>query len=185
MFAQVDNEGHQYLLLSEITDHKKDNMAVPISSGITCSANSWEVPKITTRGWKLLIQWKDRSTSWEHLKDIKESNPIEAAKYTVSNRIAEEPAFKWWVSNVLKCRNHIISKVENCYWPPTHNFRIKLPHSVEEVLEIDQITGTDFWHKAINKEMAKVKIVWKTHEGGHTLEQVQQGMANDLIGFQD
>jgi hypothetical protein len=102
MFAQVDDEGHQYLLLSEIMDHKKDNMAVPILSGTTLSANGWEVSKITTRGWKLLVQWKDGSTSWEHLKDIKESNPIKVAKYTVTNRIAEEPAFKWWVSNVLK-----------------------------------------------------------------------------------
>jgi hypothetical protein len=34
MFAQVDNEGNQYLLLQEITDDKKDNSAIPISDGI-------------------------------------------------------------------------------------------------------------------------------------------------------
>jgi hypothetical protein len=185
MFAQVDNEGHQYLLLSEIMDHKKDNMAVPISNGTTRSANGHEVPKITTRGWKLLVQWKVGSTSWEHLKGIKESNPIKVAKYAVANRIAEELAFKWWVSNVLKCRNHIISEVKSHYWQTTHKFGIKLPHSVEEALEIDRITGTDFWRKAINKEMAKVKIAWKTHEGGHTPEQVRHGLAPDLIGFQE
>jgi hypothetical protein len=50
MFAYVDDEGHQYLLLSEITDHKLDNTAVPISSGTTRSANGQEVPKVTTRG---------------------------------------------------------------------------------------------------------------------------------------
>ena len=128
---------------------------------------------------------KDGSTSWEHLKDIKESNPIKVAEYAVANRIAEELAFKWWVSNVLKCRNHIISKVKNCYWQTTHKFGIKLPHSVEEVLKIDQIMGTDFWRKAINKKMAKVRVAWKTHEGGQTLEQVRRGMAPDLIGFQE
>jgi hypothetical protein len=127
MFAQVDDEGHQYLLLSKITDHKKDNRVVPVSSGMTCSANTtcsangWEVPKVTrTRGWKLLVQWKDGSTSWEHLKDIKESNPIKVAEYAVANRIAKEPAFKWWVSNMLKHRNCIISKVKNLYWQTTH-----------------------------------------------------------------
>jgi hypothetical protein len=30
MFAQVDSEGNQFLLLQEITDHKKDHSAVPI-----------------------------------------------------------------------------------------------------------------------------------------------------------
>jgi hypothetical protein len=64
---------------------------------------------------------------------------------------------------VLKRRNRIISKVKSHYWRTTHKFGIKLPHSVEEALEIDRVTGTDFWRKAINKEMAKVKIAWKTH----------------------
>jgi hypothetical protein len=33
MYAQVDNEGNQYFLLQEITNHKKDNSAIPISEG--------------------------------------------------------------------------------------------------------------------------------------------------------
>ena len=34
MFAQVDSEGNQNLLLKEITDHKHDNSAIPISDGM-------------------------------------------------------------------------------------------------------------------------------------------------------
>ena len=64
MYAQVDDEGHQYLLLQEIMDHGKDNSAVPISEGTVRSANSTERPKVTTRGWELLVQWKDGSVSW-------------------------------------------------------------------------------------------------------------------------
>jgi ribosomal protein L27 len=33
MFAQVDSKGNQFLLLQEITDHKKDHSAIPISEG--------------------------------------------------------------------------------------------------------------------------------------------------------
>jgi hypothetical protein len=33
MFAQVDSEGNQCLLLQEITDHKEDHSAVPVSEG--------------------------------------------------------------------------------------------------------------------------------------------------------
>ena len=58
------------------------------------SANVTERPKVTTRGWELLVQWKDGSVSWEKLKDLKESNLVEVAEYAVVNRIADEPAFK-------------------------------------------------------------------------------------------
>jgi hypothetical protein len=54
---------------------------------------------------------------------------------------------------------------------------------VEEALEIDWTTNTDFWRKAINKEMAKVKIAWITHDG-HTPQQVREGKASEFIGFQ-
>jgi hypothetical protein len=36
---------------------------------------------------------------------------------------------------------------------------------IKEALEIDKATDTDFWRKAVNKEMAKVKIAWKTNDG--------------------
>jgi hypothetical protein len=45
MFAQVDNEGNHFLLLQEITDHKKDHSAIPISEG-TGSANGQAKPKV-------------------------------------------------------------------------------------------------------------------------------------------
>ena len=57
MFAQVDSEGNQYLLLKEITDHKHDNSAIPISEGMVRSSNGTMKPKVTTRGWFLLVQW--------------------------------------------------------------------------------------------------------------------------------
>ena len=112
MYAQVDDEGNMFQLLSEIVDHKKDGTVIDILDGTTTSANGNVKPKITTKGWELLVMWKDRSTSWVKLKDLKASNPVELAEYAVTNRIAEEPAFKWWVSDTLRKQNHIISKVK-------------------------------------------------------------------------
>ncbi len=34
----------------------------------------------------------------------------------------------------------------------THKFGIRLPHSIEDALKIDQETRTDFWHRAIEKK---------------------------------
>ena len=125
-------------------DHKKDSTAIPMSEGTVTSVNGTKRNKVTTSGWQLLILWKDGSTSWEKLKNLKASNMIEVAEYAVANRIAEEPAFNWWVPHVLRKRNRIISKVKPKYWRTTHKFGIRLPHSVEEALEIDRVTKTDY-----------------------------------------
>ena len=39
MFAHVDDEGNQYLLMHNITDHRKKNTAIPISDGMTRGQN--------------------------------------------------------------------------------------------------------------------------------------------------
>ena len=66
----------------------------------------------------------------------------------------------------------------------THKFGIKLPHSVEEALEIDRQNGANFWWRAINKEMEQVKIAWTTKDGC-TPEQVRKGQIPELWNFQE
>ena len=68
----------------------KDDMFVQLTQG-----GSNAVHRRNTRVWQLLVQWKDRSTSWTLLKDLKESNPTGVAKYAIANNIAKEPAFIW------------------------------------------------------------------------------------------
>jgi hypothetical protein len=128
--------------------------------------------------------WKDKSTSWLKLKDLKVSNPVELAEYAVANWIAEEPAFKSWVSNTLCKQNCIILKVKKKYWWMTHKLGCKLPHTAEEVLEIDRQMGTDHWWRALNKELAKVKVAWNACDD-LTPDDIQSGMAKDMIGFQE
>jgi hypothetical protein len=61
LYSQCDSEGRSFLVLKEIVDHAKDHSAIPISDGFTISYNGNKVPKKTTRGWKLLCQWKDNA----------------------------------------------------------------------------------------------------------------------------
>ena len=151
---------------------------------MTQSANRQEKPKVTTRGWHLLVQWKDGTVSWEKLANIKASNPIEVVEYTVTNWLVKEPAFKWWVLHVIKRRNRIISKVKSRYWKTTHKFGIHLPKSVEEALKIDRMTNTDLWRKVINKEMSRVKVAWKTHDT-NTPQEVREGKVPEFRSFQE
>ena len=119
------------------------------------------------------------------MKELKVSNPVELTEYTVANWIEDEPAFNWWVSHTLRKHNRIISKVKSRYWRTTHKFGVKLPKSVEEALEIDRLTGTDLWAKAINKEMSRIKVAWKKYEDNITPEQVRKKKPPGLNGYQE
>jgi hypothetical protein len=110
----------------------------------------------TTKGWKLLVKWKDGTSTWVPLKDLKDSNLIEVVEDVVANKLVSEPAFAWWVSMVLRQHDHDIMKVKSCYHARTHKFGIEIPKTVKRALEINLETGTDFWHWAIKKEMKNV-----------------------------
>ena len=40
------------------------------------SHNGSKRRKETTKGWEILLQWKDGTITWEKLKDVKESYPV-------------------------------------------------------------------------------------------------------------
>jgi hypothetical protein len=181
IYAQIDDEGRNYSILHEISDHRKDTgVALTHENAYTISANGNKVPKRSTKGWQLQIDWKDDTSEWVSLKKLKDSNPIELAEYAVANQLLQEPAFSWWVKDVLRHRRRIVAKIKNKYWRTSHKFGIRLPKSAEEALRIDKETGTDFWAKAIAKELRKVKVAWEARDELN-LDQVRKG--NQLIGF--
>jgi hypothetical protein len=57
MYSQINGDGHTFLLMSEITDHKTDGTAVSKDDGYEVMRNGQQRPRHTTRGWKLLVQW--------------------------------------------------------------------------------------------------------------------------------
>ena len=161
IYSQVDETGRTLVLLDEITDHRSNDQAVPKDQGTYTNSHGTPQRKRTTRGWELLVQWMDKSQSWVPLKELKETNPVQVAEYAVANQIADEPAFAWWVRHALRKRDVILKKVKSRYWKQTHKYGIELPHSVQEALAIDRKTGTDFWRKAIEKEIKNVQIAFK------------------------
>jgi hypothetical protein len=83
MWAQCDLDGRQQALLDSIIDYRADNNAVKPLDQYTY-VNGRRYLKKTTKGIHLCVQWKDGSTSWETLADLKESYPIEIAEFAVS-----------------------------------------------------------------------------------------------------
>jgi hypothetical protein len=143
LYPQLDSEGHRFVLLEDIVDYKRDEEAIPYEQRFVVSNNGNIHKRRTTKGWFLCVLWKDGSTSWEALKDLKESFPVQVAEFTVSRGIQDELAFAWWVKETLSKKNQIVKAMKTRYVRKTHKFGIQLPKSIKEAYKLDKQTGTD------------------------------------------
>ena len=179
MWAQCDSQGKQHLLLEEIIDHRRQD-----GEGVPARGHDTGKLRKDTRGWKLCIAWKDGTSSWEPLKRLKESNPVEVAQYAVAKGIDKEPAFSWWVPHTIKKREKIVVAVNKRYHKRTHKFGIRIPKTVEEALTIDKTNGNSLWHDAIRKEMDAVRVAFKVLSPGEkippTYQQIRCHMVFDV-----
>jgi Reverse transcriptase (RNA-dependent DNA polymerase) len=152
LYEQVDSEGRVHRMIEEIVEHKKTKGALTQEEFEQRKGQKRQ----TTKGWKICIKWKDGSLSWERMVEIKEGYPIELAEYVVANNLQHEPAFSWWVPEVLKRRQRLISKVKTRYLRKEEKLGIELPKSVKEALQLDRDSNTTHWADAIRKEMAVI-----------------------------
>jgi hypothetical protein len=131
-----------------------------------------------------MVEFAAGNAQWLPLKEVKESNPVELAEYALSDKIQEEPAFKWWAPTVLRKCERIINKVKKKYWRTIHKFGMRLPKMMEEALCLDAANGNHFWEDAIKKEMSKACIEYIPVEGC-TPDQVRANEINQLRGYQE
>jgi hypothetical protein len=124
MYAQYDIEGRHYNLMKGIVDHKTDGYAVEPADMYIKHGSNKKVRK-TTKCCNWCVEWKDGTTSWELLVDLKESNPAEVAEYAAAKSLLDTPDFVWWAPNVLKKRSRIIAATTKRYHKRTHKFGIK------------------------------------------------------------
>ena len=131
-------------LMQAITDYKTDGHAVTHANPHITITGKQHLRK-TTKGWHLCIQWKDRTTSWERLADVKESNPIEVAEYAMAQGIDHKPAFTWWVPYTLKEEKphdcgciHVISQDNS-------QILLQVPKNIAECEAIDKENRNTLW----------------------------------------
>lgn len=164
LFAQVDEQGRRYAIMDQIIDVRTDGNEVEESNSHYTTASGVKRRRLTTKGWEVCVLWKDKSTTWHKLKDIKDSYPVELAEYAHENKVSHKPAFAWWVPHTLKKRDLIISKVKSKYWVRTHKYGIRIPKSVKEAIEIDRENGDSQWWDALMLEMKNVRPAFETFD---------------------
>jgi len=83
VYAQCDEDGNEYVLFNSFVDFKKDRTTLSIADQKIAVKGRPSICR-TTVGWQLCCQWKNGSTSWEELSDLKESHPVQTAEYACS-----------------------------------------------------------------------------------------------------
>ena len=164
LYSQVDSEGNQYRLFRELINHRKNKNALDKADQYRILGNGKRVLKKSTTGWDFEIEWKDGSTSWVTLKELKETNMVDVAQYAHNNRIIDEPAFSWWAPHALKKMHRLIKMSKTRHTRRGYKFGIRIPTSVKEALEIDLENGNTLWYDAIMKEMGNVRIAFEVLE---------------------
>jgi hypothetical protein len=76
--------------MSGFVDHRTDGTAVTLDNAKIPGTDRM---RRTIKGWQLLVEWRDGTSDWLPLADLKESYPIQVAEYAVNNKIASQPAF--------------------------------------------------------------------------------------------
>ena len=122
-----------------IVDHRRDEeKALQHHDKYVQTKNGRHHLRKTTKGWEVLIKWKDKSESWIKLADMKESHPVEVAEYARARGIDMEPAFEWWVPHTLKKRQGILAALKKSIRKTTHKYGIEIPTSVKHTFELDR-----------------------------------------------
>jgi hypothetical protein len=164
MYAQCDIEGRKFNLMEGIIDHKTDGHSVAPADMYIKHGSNTKVRK-TTKGWHLFVEWKDGTTSWERLTDLKESKPVEVAEYTATRSLLNIPAFVWGGPHVLQKCTIIIAPVTKCYHKRTHKFGIEVPKSWDDCVKLNKDNDNTLWQDAVRKEMKNVRIAFNILNG--------------------
>ena len=143
-------------LFYDIVDHRTTDTLLSGDNAYDLLPNGTRRIKPTTSGWQICIQWKDGSTDWAEMNDVKDSYPVQLADYAARKRLDKEPAFAWWIPHVKRQQRRGIHKLKNKYWMRTHKFGVEIPKSVAEAIQIDKRNGNHLWQEAIEKEMENI-----------------------------
>ena len=161
MYSQVDEHGYSTTLFDSILDYKKDGHAIPKDKMFVLTKSGQKRHRQTTQGWKLLVRYKDESEQWIPLKILKETNPVDVAEFARAKDIDDEPAFAYWVPYTLRQRDRIIASINSRLKKTNMKYGIEIPSTLDKAKQLDRDNGDSFWSRAVDKEMANVKVAFE------------------------
>ena len=71
LFSQVDQDGQRLLLFNVIIYSRTDVTQIKAGDSVIHMYNENKRRRETTKGWEFYTQWKDGSSTWNQVKDVK------------------------------------------------------------------------------------------------------------------
>ncbi len=161
IFMESDADGYSSFLLYEIVDYKISGEALKMAKKYLITKTGTKWMHQTTQGWKFLVQLVNGTCQWIDLKILKDSNFVLVVEHVTARNIAEEPAFDWWVSYVLRKRDVIVSAVNSRVQKTGYKYGIELPTSVKHAIEINCKNGNTLWQDALSNKMGSVCVAFE------------------------
>jgi hypothetical protein len=124
-----------------------------------------KVKKKPLSGWALEVEWRDGGAAWIELKTMKELNAVEVAEYALENQISHEPAFDWWVHDMIRRKKRLIKLSQTRFLRPQYKYGINVPRNIKEAIKFNLENANKFWEEAaIVKEMKNVRVAFRVLE---------------------
>ena len=111
------------------------------------------------------VLWRDGTSTWNILKDVRNSYPTQLAEFALQNNFASLPVFKYWIYYAINKKHRIIKKINSKYWTWTHKYGIRIPKTVKEAYKIDQENNNHLWRDALKLEMKGVRAAFEIFDG--------------------
>jgi hypothetical protein len=163
MYTQINTEGKQYRFFVGIINHRKNSKAIDKAYQYSVMHGK-QAKKRTTAGWQFEVEWKDGTTSWLPLKELKETNPVKVSNYAIANSIDSKPNLNWWTKDLLHKQKRLIKLSQKRAIQTGYELGLRLPFTVMEALEMDQESNNNLWHDAIMNEMSNVRVAFELKE---------------------
>jgi hypothetical protein len=80
IYEQVNDDGYDTVIFSHIIGHDY----APTKEVVTPFSKS-------TKGWSVCVEWKDGTTAWHPMTEIKNTFPIQLAEYAMANNLQDKP----------------------------------------------------------------------------------------------
>ena len=84
--------------MDEIIDLRTEETRVSKEDAFVTLISGAKRQKEITKGSYVLVQCKDVCNTWNDLKYVKESYPVQLDEYAIDNGYSNEPFFAWWVN---------------------------------------------------------------------------------------
>ena len=81
---------------------KKKESAFDMKNKCVMSSSSQQRLRKSTIRWKLEVSWRDGSSAQMQIKDLKQSNTAEVAKFLRASDANNNPDFAWWVHQTFQ-----------------------------------------------------------------------------------